>query len=521
MSKTLIPQAPTDRQVSPDFKQDSSDFELADIKRKSVAGAVSYFGRTVFLQFIGLASIFVLSAYFSPEDFGVYGFVIQIIGILIFFSDIGLAAALIQTKNKPSRTDYKTAFTVQQLLAWAIMGVVVAIIATGFVERFVGRAGVWVLVSLGLSFPLATLKTIPSVMLERKLEFSKLVIPQIFEQIMFHGLLIVLAVAGYGAIAYAYAVLARSLIGVIVMFIIQPWRIGLALSRHSLRKLLGFGIKFQLNDFLARVKDQLFYLALGVILPLREFGYIQWAKNWSLYPYNLTVQNVMAITFPTFSRLQNRPQALKRAIEKSLFFVTAAIFPILIGMCIFIIPLLHLVPAYRQWLPAGLSLIFFSLSIGWSALSTPLTNTLNAIGKINVTLNLMIFWTVLTWALTPLAIIRWGFEGVALVALLISTTSLLPAWYVKKTIPFDFLEQVWRQLVAGLAMAVIGVIGFPWWQSGFRLFILGILVTGSVYLVTLWLLGRSKLKAELASLGMPVTLAQFSKLIRQIRTANG
>ena len=40
--------------------------------------------------------------------------------------------------------------------------------------------------SLAFSFPLATLKTISSIKLERKLSFDKLVMPQIFEQIVFH-----------------------------------------------------------------------------------------------------------------------------------------------------------------------------------------------------------------------------------------------------------------------------------------------------------------------------------------------
>lgn len=106
--------------------------ELAQIKQKSVVGALSYIGRTGILQAIGLAASLLLSAFFSPEDFGVYGLVTQIIGLLVFFSDIGLAAALVQKKSKPSLTEYRTAFTVQQLLSWLIVGVVGIILATGF-----------------------------------------------------------------------------------------------------------------------------------------------------------------------------------------------------------------------------------------------------------------------------------------------------------------------------------------------------------------------------------------------------
>ena len=156
-----------------------------------------------------------------------------------------------------------------------------------------------------------------------------------------------------------YAILARSVIGLIVMWFIQPWKVGLAWNKDSLKMLLGFGVKFQLNDFLARIKDNLFYLVLGLFLPLNEFGYINWARQWSMYPFNLTVQNVMAVTFPTFSRLQGHQAALKQAIEKSLFFITAAIFPLLVGMCLFIWPLTVIVPSFTKWQPAVFIFVLF------------------------------------------------------------------------------------------------------------------------------------------------------------------
>lgn len=476
-----------------------SNIDVADIKQKALVGALSYFLRTLFLQGIGFLSTLILSKYFSPVDFGIYGIVIQIIGILIFFSDVGLAATLIQKKQKPSLKDFRTAFTVQFVLSIIIVFLTIFLGQLPIISEKLGKSGLLVLYALGLSFPLATLKTIPSVILERKLDFSRVVVPQIFEQIVFHGILIVLAMKGFGVGAYAYAVLFRSIVGVIVMWYLQPWPIGLYFNKQIFKDQLNFGAKFQINDFLARVKDQLFYLVLGLFLPTAQFGYIQWAKNWSMYPYNLTVQNVMAITFPSFSRLQDHPLVLARAIEKSLFFITLVIFPILVVMSVFIIPLLRIVPDYEKWMPAALSLIFFSLSIAWSAISTPLTNTLNALGKINLTLKLMLLWTSLTWMITPVAVILFGFNGVAISALLISFTSYLSVWYVQQLIPFDFTGSVWRQSIAGLTMATVGMAGFSLWQNNYSTLLLGMLVSCLVYAGTLLLLGKQKIIDELSS----------------------
>lgn len=474
--------------------------QLQEIKRRSISGAVSFLARTAVLQGIGLFSVVILSAYLSPEDFGVYGFVTQIIGLLIFFSDIGLAAALVQKKDKPSLTDYRTVFTIQQILSWLIVGLVVLLLTTGLVQAKTGEVGVWILIALALSFPLASFKTISSIMLERELKFSKLVIPQIIEQLVFHGILIYLAWQQYGAMAYAYAIAARSILGTFSMWIIQPWSIGLSLDRNSIKTLMGYGAKFQLNDFLARIKDQLFFLVLGAVMPLREFGYIQWAKNWSLYPYNLTVQNVMAITFPTFSRLQNNKDALKKAIEKSLFFITAVIFPLLVGMSVFIWPLTQVIERYQKWEPAVFTFIFFTLSIGWAAISTPLTNTLNALGKINTTLKLMSIWTSLTWIITPLALWIYGFNGVAIASLIISFTSFLPIIYVKRIVPILVWDQVWRQLLAAIVMGGVGVLGLSYWSQSLGSLLVGIVIAGVVYSVTFLAIGYSKVTTEVRSL---------------------
>lgn len=474
--------------------------DLQAIKRKSISGAISYFLRTLFLQGLGLVSAVVLSWLLDPEDFGVYGFVIQIIGLLTFISDIGFAAALIQKKQEPSLTDYRTAFALQQLLSWIIVALAVLLISTGIVSRETGSAGNWILLALAVSFPLASMKTISSVMLERKLDFSRLVVPQIVEQILFHGVLIMLAWQGMGALAYAYAIAVRSVAGTLVMWLIAPWSIGLAFNRTAFWELFSFGAKFQINDFLARIKDQLFFLSLGFVMPLHQFGYVQWAKNWSLYPYMLTVQNVMAITFPTFSRLQHDKKLLARAIEKSLFFISLTVFPLLVGMIVFIGPTLSLVPGYAKWQPATFTFIWFTASVFWSAVSTPLTNTLNAIGKINATLKLMTMWTALTWIVTPLALWVWGYTGVAFAAFIISCSSIIAVHFVQREVGFAFWQSVGKQALAAGTMLLFGLLGGALWSNSPIWMFSGMIGSAIIYGSVFLLLGWKQLRTELASL---------------------
>ena len=476
------------------------EVELKKIKKKSLTGVISFFARTIFLQAIGLVSALILSIFLGPEDFGIYGIVTQIIALLIFFSDIGLASSLIQKKEEPSQADYQTAFTVQQLLSWMICLIVLVLVYLNLLGDKIGTDGNWLLLALAFSFPLATLKTIPSIILTRKLEFNKLILPQIFEQLVFHIILIIMAWKGYGILSYAYASIARSVIGVIVMQIIQPWIAFFAIHRQSLKSLLNFGIKFQLNDLLARIKDQLYFLALGAYLPLDQFGYLQWSKNWSMYPYNLTVSNVMSVTFPTFSRLQSHPEVLKKAIEKSIYFISLAIFPVLIGMSLFIQPLTVVFPRYAKWQPAIPSFIMFTLSILWAAISTPLINALNAIGKINQSLKLMLFWTILTWILTPVLLYFFGFNGVALAALLISFTSILSVILINRFVKVNIWQNVNSQLLASILMLLVGILGMPIWQQSLGKLFVGLLISGLTYLLIFSLFSGKRFIAEIKNI---------------------
>ena len=344
------------------------------------------------------------------------------------------------------------------------------------------------------------IKTISSIKLERNLDFSKLVIPQILEQIVFNVILIFLAIKGVGVMAYAYAILFRSLVGTATMWLIKPWPIGLSFDYQAFKNLFHFGAKFQINDLLARIKDNLFFIILIRWVTPAQYGYISWAKTWSMYPYNLTVNNVMAITFPTFSRLQQHKEALAKAIEKSLFFITLAIFPLVAGMSIFIYPLTQVIGKYGKWEPAVFTFICLSVSIALAALSSPLVNTLNALGQINKTLKLMSMWTVLTWVITPLAIKYWGFNGVAIASLLIALTSVFPVYLVKKIIRLRVWEQIWRQLLFTLLMVAGGVMGINLWSRDIFYLLLGMIATGSIYLLAWLIFGRTKLFAEIKSL---------------------
>lgn len=478
-------------------KKHMPELDTTTVVKKSIHGAIALFVRTIFLNLINLIALFVLGIFLAPNVFGVYYIILAVTAFLAYFSDIGLAAALIQKKEECSDDDYKTAFTIQQLLVLII--IIIALASSSFVASFydLDKPGIFLFQVCVVAFFLSSLKTIPSVILERNLDFQKLVIPQIVETIVFNTTAIVLAVKGFGITSFSFAVLARGIAGLITLYIIRPWRPSIGIERVSAKRLLSYGLPFQSNSVLALIKDDFLTIILGKILTLGEVGFIGFSQRWAYTPLRLAIDNIVRITFPSFSRLQHNPRALKIALEKSLFIILTIVTPLLIGLTLLAPYLVHIIPKYAKWEPALLSLAFFSANALLSSISTPLTNFLNAIGKIKITLLFMIFWTVTTWIATLLAIQVFGFNGVSIASFLVSLSVVAVVVVVRRVVAFNVWKAISAPAISGSIMGTILFFLSPVFVRDFISFLIAVVIGGGIYITILYLLAKNELRRDI------------------------
>lgn len=473
------------------------ELDIAAVTKRSIHGVFALVSRTFLVQAITFITNFLLTIYLSPQVFGVYFVVTAVIAFLVYFSDIGLAAALIQKKEEITEEDLRTTFTIQQVLVVTV--VIIALIMSPSIAHFykLNNGGLLLFQALIISFFLSSLKTIPSILLERKLQFEKLVIPEIIETLFFNVTALILAIKGFGVSSFTLAVLLRGISGVITIYIVSPWRIRFGFSIQEAKKLLSFGVPFQLNSFLALLKDDLMIAYIGKVLPLAQVGYIGFAQKWSMAPLQLIMENIVRITFPSYARLQHDTQTLVKAIEKSLFALTLILFPILVGLAILAPLFVAIIPKYQKWEPALLSLAFLALSATTASISTPLTNALNAIGKIKTSLFLMIMWTVLTWAITPLFIFLFGYNGFAITSLVISLTVVVVILVTRRYIPFS-VSHIKVPTIAVIIMGISLEIVLHILPVSLISLILLIVLGGGIYLGVTYMLAKNEVREDLA-----------------------
>ncbi len=431
-----------------------TSIDVEQIKQKTTVSVVFLSLRNIGIQAISTIGFFLLTILLGTGEVGLFAIVAESVGILGYFSDVGLASALIQQKESVTKKELQTTFLIQQFLVFIALLVVYLIYPRISLSKGYGSKEMWILISLCFSFAAASLKTIPSVLLERQLNFKILSTIDIIENTIFYVVAVVLAFFHFGVYSYAISTFIRSLVGLIIIYRLSPWPIGFSFSFVSVKKLFRFGIPFQLNSFIAMAKDRLSNLLVAGIIGRDSFGILSWAQKGPRIPLSF-MDAIMRVTFPTFARIQEQKDFLRRSIEKSIYYISFFVFPVLAGIAMIAPDLINLIPKYGKWLPAIVPMYFYAINAAIAAVTTPLTNAFNAIGKIGITTKLMIMWTVLTWIFYPLLSYRYGYMGTAVAALIVGSSSFV-VWYIaNRLFSINIIKTIFHPLIASLSIVFL------------------------------------------------------------------
>lgn len=489
-----------------------------DLKKRAFKGVFTLTFRRIILKVIDTFGLIFLARLLSQETFGIFGIISFIVfTFLSFFSDIGFGAALIQKKEEITKKDIQTTFTIQQILVTIIL--ILSWVLSSYVSRFynIGTQGVWLIRALSLSIFITSFKTIPSIILERKLKFEKLIIPEIIETIIYNLLAVTLAIKGYGVWSLVIAIIARTFVGTVALNIISPWPIGWSINKKSAKKLLSFGVPFQLNSLLALLKDNITPTIIAIWYGPAAVGYVNLAQNVSSRPMEI-ITIVSRITFPTYSRIQHQKARLKRWLEKSVYLMSLGYFPMIMGILVTAPNILQYVYADKsdKWLPALPVLLWFLAAALPVIITTTYTNALYALGKPKVVLALMVLYTVLTWTIGIPLIKKLGFIGIAITVCIITySTFPLVLRELNKVVKVNTLNSIIKPFTASLLMSsVIFIINRLYVTSLFSM-IVSMLIGAIIYSILIYLLDGKHLREEL--LGIRAVFSKGSNAEKPIQ----
>jgi teichuronic acid exporter len=376
---------------------DEPKIDAGQLQRKARLGIVTLVVRTAALQLAILAGKVYLARVLGPADFGAFWVVQHVLSFFILFGDAGLGAALVQKKEQPTQRELSTVWWCQ--LAFAVVLIVLAWTSAPFVLRFwpdLPHGSEWLMRALSLEMLLTVLRVIPAILMERDLQYGRLSAIDVLGTVIFYLVASILA-RRLGMYALVIAILVSGCFGTAAGLWMRPWFPSFSFDRTAVRRLLGFGLKYQAKNFVGFLNAAIVPIYGGSRLGRYGFGLVSWSQTIANFPLQLG-EIISRVNFPLFSRLQTQPQVVAKLLARAVL-VCALTTYLFIGLYIGLGPRFVEVIWGPDWVPAVPTLYVFSAVLTIGFLVPVVASALDALGRPGVMMRLGIFWTALNWVI--------------------------------------------------------------------------------------------------------------------------
>jgi O-antigen/teichoic acid export membrane protein len=372
-------------------------------------------GRQGVISGVTIAGVFALAFLLQPADFAVYGYASSVMLIAAAIGDLGLGARLIKVGVTEERV--RSSFGLQ-LVVWLSVCAALGGIATLFGAYGLSPLDIGLLVG---SFFLLCLQTLPTAILEQRLDFAAVAKIEAGQRIVFVGVAVALAAATATSESITIATASASAVGLTASMLASRWR---------WRPRLG-GVRAEFSGFASnwwqtRVASQMNYavypLLGGLLFAQERVALLIWALAVTSIPTLLSPLAGRAF-FPTVTTADAARQvAVFRRVFRLLLLVSL---PIVAATFACAEPLtLHLFG--DEWRDGIVLLRLESVTTLIGVALTPSVALFFLVLEPRTVKRVVVGWTVALWALTPVvavwasylapSIVQIGIGALALVA---------------------------------------------------------------------------------------------------------
>ncbi len=412
----------------------------ASVTKKSASGTISLIIRQIVVQSLNFGGNLCLARFLSVNDYGFYGIVFFVFSFVLNFGDIGLAPSLIHQTSPPSKADRDSVFTVQLVLS-LLLAISLSISAPFLCKYYkIDQSYSIFFHFISLTVFFLSFKSVPTVLLERDISFEWLTLIEILQAIIYNGIACILAFNKWGAYSFSIALLARTIVGTILVNIVGRNSYGITLKLDNIKTHLKFGIPFQMGVLINVIKDSISPVVIGSRMGLKMTGIVNMASLVGAFPSMLLfVMN--RLFFPMFSRSKEDPQELQ-FLFKIAIRISNAISAVTAMYVLFMCKPVIVYVFGEKWLPAQNLVYFF-----WTAnLTLPSMlvsiSLLNALGLPKISMRYNVLWMFLTLSIGIPLIYPLGIYGVGIANVVVNLSMSLVYFEAQKRVRCSILKEM-------------------------------------------------------------------------------
>ena len=365
-------------------------------------------------RLINLARVVILARILTPSDFGLLGIALLSLSFVQVFSRTGFGAALIQKKE--DITSYlDTAFTVS-IIRGSIFALVLYLSA-GYVATFFNTMEAKSLIQVVASVMLIRGFSNQGITyFQKDLEFHKQFIYEVGRTSTIFITSVILVLFWKSVWVLIYGVIAGEIAGLILTYLLHPYRPRLRFDYQKAKQLFTFGRWIYLSSLLIFLSTQLDKGVIGKVIGAASLGLYQVGSTISNTATGELSQATSQVAFPAYSKLQLDLPRLRRAFLTTWENTACLTLPLSILVFLLADGIVQVVLG-PQWLPAVTAVRILAVAGFFTSLIRMCGALLQAIGRPRLYMQLMLVQIVMAGILIyPLTRLM-GINGAALAML--------------------------------------------------------------------------------------------------------
>lgn len=404
---------------------------------------------------IGFLRIIVLAHLLSPEAFGLVGVGLLGIDLVMTLSSTGFNNALIQ-KKEDIRGYLDTAWVISILRGFITAGLLY--ICAPLIATYFGSPEAKTIVQvMAFLVVIDGFRNSGIIYLQKELEIKKQFLFGISQSLTDLLITIPAAIILKNAWALVYGAIASNIVGLIVSYIIHPYRPRFKFDLHKAATLFNFGKWLTVSSWLSYFSQKGDSILVGNLAGVYGLGLYQMARRISdVYAFEFYI-GTMNVTFPAFSKIQDNMPKLRQGFCMSLDVVISVIFPL--GSAIFVLaPLFVPIVFGEQWIAAIPAMQILGISAAFQCILSLGRSLFLGLGQPRLSFLMSVIPTaVMFGSFIPLHHL-FGLTGIA-VSVLIGNICALPLFLFYSIKSMD-IKPIWflKILAAPLSISIVIII---------------------------------------------------------------
>ena len=351
----------------------------------------------------------VLARILFPEDFGIFGIVAMIQGLLLVLGGWGADAFVIYRQEGEGKDVLNAAFAIN--LIGGLLLTLLALASAPLTAALFENSRIVPLQRIAaFAFLAQQLGLVHLALLQKSLRFATLAKINGLSLISGFALSIWLALSGYGVYSLVLPILSNAILMTLGYWLAVRWKPGLPFRRQSAREVLSYGRNIFGANFNAFLLQNIDFMIVAKLIGLQALGYYKLAFTLSMALVAVLGDLIVKVLLPTFSRANRDPRELRNLFRSSLEYIGGAALPLFAGLILvghLIIPLFY----GAKWQEAVVPFQLFCLLGLVTVLFKPANSMLKAVGQPQRIYRLSLVFLPITLLLI-VAGIPWGLVGV-------------------------------------------------------------------------------------------------------------